>query len=461
MASTAPSRGDGSKRRSGSSSHHRSGGSKRGSSSGGAGGLAADLRKGNPLWMKSDFICRYKCTNALPDVPQDPKLLQYPFDPMRYVRRGPGGSALEKAYSQAAPILSEPDLGVPIDLIDPDQYTVTGEEPQLHELDLELIEGQASLEERKVERGAPMPWFLATYYVDPLAAKEYRGELNSKLEDDNMLLSPSVQRAVQNEDSVDARIGIVEDSFAEAAAMVPGQLQHPQKKGVSAVEVTPLLPDVDRWGIDLVHAAFDEPPPQVLPARQSKDGATIVQGGRPIIQGLASENEQWMAYLVPTTAKRKADGVDVDEPADERKATEYRRLRSYTFANVADTEEKKKEAGKTNLIYRPGGTGPYLYKNLEDYFRLKKRVRTDETDETAADRDSLLVLRHDPTEEDIEAAAEKRQGIDDDQDDDFGDLGEEADDAGESAESVKEEPAGELEQEQHAQVTAADDGDDL
>ena len=412
----------------------------------------SDLRKENPLWSKSDFICRYKCTNSLPDVPQQPKLLQYPFDPMRYVRRGPSGTALEKAYSQSAPILAEPDLGVPIDLIDPEQYTVTGEEPQLHELDLELIEGQSSLELKKAERGAPMPWFLATYYVDPLAATEYRGELNSRLEDEDML-SPTVQRAVQNEDSVDARIGIVEDSFAEAAAMVAGQLRHPQKKGVTAVAVTPLLPDVDRWGIDLVHAAFDEPPPTVLPARQSKDGATIVVGGRPIIQGLSSEYEQWMAYLVPTS-KRKANDGEVDAPAEEEgKPTEYRRLRSYTFTNVADTDEKKKEAGKTNLIYRPDGEGPYLYKNPDNYFRLKKRVRTDETDETAADRDSLLVLRHDPTEDDMEQAATKRQEIDDDQDDPFGDLGEEAD-AGESAESATDE-------QQQTQVAAADDGDDL
>ena len=56
---------------------------------------AADMRKLNPLRAKSDFICRYKCTNNLPDVPQPPKLLQYPFDPMRYIRRGPSTTALE------------------------------------------------------------------------------------------------------------------------------------------------------------------------------------------------------------------------------------------------------------------------------------------------------------------------------------------------------------------------------
>ena len=461
MSSRDPKRRPSSSR---SSKHHRS------SASGGG-----ESRRDNPLRAKSDFICRYKCTNTLPDVPQDPKLLQYPFDPMRYIRRGPSGSALEKAYSQSAPILAEPDLGVPIDLIDPEQYTVTGQEPQLHELDLELIEGQSSLEEKKEERGAPMPWFLATYYVDPLAAKEARGELNDMGNWEDDMLSPNIQRTVKNEDSVDARIGIVEDSFAEAAAMAPGKLQHATKKGVTAVEVTPLLPDVDRWGIALVHAAFDEQPPGALPARQAKDGAQIVKGGRPIIQGLSSENEQWMAYLVPTS-KRKAGedesegaAAEADAEADaevDGKPIEYRRLRSYTFANVADTEAKKKEAGKTNLIYRTEESGPYLYKNLDNYFRLKKRVRTDETDETAADRDSLLVLRHDPTEEEIEEFSDKRKEIDDDQEEeDFGDddIGEEAS-AGESQSGAAEgDGEGDTvkDEQQDTEVAAAEEGDDL
>ena len=424
--------------------------------------------KANPLRAKSDFICRYKCTNNLPDVPQEPKILQYPFDPMRYIRRGPTGSALEKAYSQSQPILAEPDLGVPIDLIDPGQYTVTGQEPALNAADLELIEGQKSLEEEKEVRGAPMPWFLATYYVDPLAAKEARGEIGAMAMPGEDFTAVDAVTA-KSEDSIDSRINVIEDTFADAAQMAARTLKHPTKKGVVAVEVTPLLPDVERWGTDTVHFAFDEPPPTALPERQAKDGSQIVAGGRPIIQGLSSENEMWMAYLVPTD-KRKAAEAELEAEAEgaegaEENPTEYRRLRSYTFTNVADTDEKKREAGKTNSIYRDGD-GPYLYKNMVNYFRLKKRVRTDDTDVEAADRDSLLVTRHDPTEADIDEAAGKRAEIDDegddDEGDDFGEIGEDNGEAGEDGETTPV-PLDSVQEDEEGAGTqvVGDDADDL
>ena len=173
-----------------------------------------------------------------------------------------------------------------------------------------------------------------------------------------------------------------------------------------------------------------------------------------------------MAYLTPTE-KRKAAEAELEAEAEgaEEKPTEYRRLRSYTFTNVADTEVKKKEAGKTNAIYREGD-GPYLYKNMVNYFRLKKRVRTDDTDVEAADRDSLLVTRHDPTEADIEEAAGKRAEIDDEGDDDDGeDFGEIGEDGGEAEEDGETTPSGldtvKEDQEGGEAEAAGDDADDL
>ena len=365
---------------------------------------AADMRKLNPLRAKSDFICRYKCTNNLPDVPQPPKLLQYPFDPMRYIRRGPSTTALEESYSQTAPILAEPDLGVPIDLIDPEQYTVTGQEPPLNELDRELIEGQ----EAKKSSGpaAPMPWFLQTYYVDPLAKEAAK---NTTWEDD--MLSPGRKEQMASEASVDTRIQIVEKTFAEAAELgASGNegLQHKQKRGVHAVEVTEFLPDVERWGVDLVHTSFDDAPPNQLSEKQAKGGVRIKEGGMPMIQGLSSETGMWMAYMVPTT-KRKAEeaGAEAEAEPGAAEPVHYRRLRSYNHEDVSESDEAK----KTHLVYRPGGSGPYFYKKFASHFRLRKRLRTDEEDDTAADRDNLTVVRRDPDEEELEDAAAKREEI--------------------------------------------------
>jgi hypothetical protein len=73
-------------------------------------------------WMakqpQSKFICPLKFRNSLPDIPFDPKLLEYPFDPDRFVRYQP--TSLEKNFKFK--IFSEPDLGITIDLIDPTAY---------------------------------------------------------------------------------------------------------------------------------------------------------------------------------------------------------------------------------------------------------------------------------------------------------------------------------------------------
>lgn len=56
----------------------------------------------------------------MPDVPFDPKFLAYPFDANRFINYKP--TSLEKNYKWE--LLTENDLGVKIDLINPDTYAL-------------------------------------------------------------------------------------------------------------------------------------------------------------------------------------------------------------------------------------------------------------------------------------------------------------------------------------------------
>jgi hypothetical protein len=427
-----------------------------------------EIRKHNALRAKSDFICRYKCTNTLPDIPQEPKLLKYPFDPMRYVKREAHGTGLEKAFNRHAPILSEPDLGVPIDLLDPEQYHVTGREPRLHPKDQELIDSQKEEEKGKETRAQAMPWFISTQYVDTNVSQsrkhvsEWEGDMTSPK-------GRAYMDALQEEESIDSRLEIADRTFADAAQVdelhKDGKLVHKDKPGVTSVEVMPLLPDVSRWGLSFVLTAFDEAPPQRLTKRSARDGAEIDPAGMPIIQGLqglGDNPEQWMAYLMPLKRKEAAaepDGSgdgdsaaassssgaadDAEEgesgagaapaagaagggpaPSDESAATdggggdgngdgdgndppiEYRRLRSYTFEKVAMGEVRDGIAGdgrrESTLIHEDSDSGVMWYKNLDMFYRLTKRRKTEDSDNTMDDRDSLLVRRHESTEAELE-----------------------------------------------------------
>ena len=67
---------------------------------------------------RSGFICRMKFRNEAPEIPFEPKFLAYPFDPTRLTRYQT--TDLEKNYKFS--IHTEPDLGIHIDLIEPEQY---------------------------------------------------------------------------------------------------------------------------------------------------------------------------------------------------------------------------------------------------------------------------------------------------------------------------------------------------
>jgi len=65
------------------------------------------------------FLGKLKYRNTLPDLPFDPKLLQYPFDPLRFVRYSPHTTLETKFKFEMRP---EPNLGIHIDLIDMAKY---------------------------------------------------------------------------------------------------------------------------------------------------------------------------------------------------------------------------------------------------------------------------------------------------------------------------------------------------
>ncbi|KAJ8308672.1 hypothetical protein KUTeg_013546 [Tegillarca granosa] len=69
---------------------------------------------------RSELVCRVKYNNTLPDIPFDPKFITYPFESNRFVDYKP--TSLERSYKYD--LLTEHDLGVTIDLINPDTYKV-------------------------------------------------------------------------------------------------------------------------------------------------------------------------------------------------------------------------------------------------------------------------------------------------------------------------------------------------
>ena len=86
---------------------------------GGAAGAAHKPSRQGDGEERKDLICRVKYCNNLPDIPFDPKFIAYPFDTQRFISYNPTG--LERNYKYE--LLTEHDLGVTIDLINPEAYS--------------------------------------------------------------------------------------------------------------------------------------------------------------------------------------------------------------------------------------------------------------------------------------------------------------------------------------------------
>lgn len=69
---------------------------------------------------QKQLICRVKYSNTLPDIPFDPKFISYPFEANRFVQYNP--TSLERNFKYD--LLTEHDLGVSIDLINPAAYAI-------------------------------------------------------------------------------------------------------------------------------------------------------------------------------------------------------------------------------------------------------------------------------------------------------------------------------------------------
>jgi len=85
---------------------------------------------------QKQLLCRMKYSNTLPDIPFDPKFISYPFEAHRFVQYNP--TSLERNFKYD--LLTEHDLGVPIDLINPEVYAIGSASTQPDLEDERLLE---------------------------------------------------------------------------------------------------------------------------------------------------------------------------------------------------------------------------------------------------------------------------------------------------------------------------------
>lgn len=335
---------------------------------------------------KSELVCRVKYCNTLPDIPFDPKFITYPFLSNRFVEYKP--TSLERNYKHD--LLTEHDLGVTIDLINPDTYAIDPLAVLHHEDERLLEEDSLTPQDSKRSRhhNKAVPWLKKTEYI----SNEFNryGNTSEKTE---TKVGYNVKKLFKQETlAMDraSQIDAINKTFADAQKPIE---MHYSKKGVHAVEILPVFPDSQLWRYPFAQVMFDSDPAPVTQLEEMSQA---------MIRGVVDESgEQFVAYFLPTEdtmRKRKRDADEGVEYMDEDEY-DYKMAREYNW-NVKNKASKGYEENYF-FVFRDGSVH---YNELETRVRLSKR----RLKPGMQPNNSRLVVRHRPLNETEFTVQEKR-----------------------------------------------------
>ncbi|XP_053253608.1 RNA polymerase II-associated factor 1 homolog [Podarcis raffonei] len=365
---------------------------------------------------RSGVVCRVKYCNSLPDIPFDPKFITYPFDQNRFVQYK--ATSLEKQHKHD--LLTEPDLGVTIDLINPDTYRIDPNvllDPADEKLLEEEIQAPTS-SKRSQQHAKVVPWMRKTEYI----STEFNryGVSNEKPE---VKIGVSVKQQFTEEEIYkdrDSQIAAIEKTFEDAQKSIA---QHYSKPRVTPVEVMPVFPDFKMWINPCAQVIFDSDPAP----KDTSGSAALEMMSQAMIRGMMDEEgNQFVAYFLPvddTMRKRKRDQDEEMDYAPED-VYEYKIAREYNW-NVKNKASKGYEENYF-FIFREGD-GVY-YNELETRVRLsKRRAKAGVQSGTNA----VLVVKHrDMNEKELEAQEARKAQLEnhepEEEEEEEMDLGKEA-----------------------------------
>ncbi|XP_078675257.1 RNA polymerase II-associated factor 1 homolog [Branchiostoma floridae x Branchiostoma belcheri] len=335
-------------------------------------GLSAEKR--------SELVCRPKYTNALPDIPFDPKFITYPFESNRFVQYNP--TSLERSYKHE--LLTEHDLGVTIDLINPDTYAIDAE-AYLDPLDEKLLEEDMSTPQdskRSRHHAKNVSWLRRTEYI----STEYN-RFTPSSEKAETKIGHSIKKQFKEEDIYkdrESQIAAIEKTFEDVKTPIT---QHYSKGDrVQPLEVLEFFPDFENWAFPCAQVIFDTDPAP----RGKSVPAAVEEMSQAMIRGMVDEEgDQFVGYFLPVeetvTKRKREEESEVDYVPEEE--YDYMMAREYNW-NVKNKSSRGYEENYF-VVFKEDGV---YYNELETRVRLSKRRA--KGGQGIQSRTSRLVVKH-------------------------------------------------------------------
>ncbi|CAG0883333.1 unnamed protein product [Darwinula stevensoni] len=290
----------------------------------------------------------------LPDKrphPEKPRFVSY------------NATSLERSYKWE--VLTEPDLGVSIDLINLEAYEPQPD-AQLDPADERLLEEDAHAQQdskRSRHHAKSVSWLRRTEYISTELTR-FQPQTIDKVE---AKVGYNIKKMYKEENlymDKESQMKAIDKTFDDAKKPIK---EHYSKPGVVPVEILPVLPDFQLWKYPWAQVIFDsDPAPSGHPSMLQQE-----EMSQAMIRGVMDESgEQFVAYFLPTEdtlEKRRKDFQEGVEYKDDEEY-EYRMAREYNW-NVKNKASGGYEENHF-FISRPDGM---YYNTLETRVRLTKR----------------------------------------------------------------------------------------
>ncbi|VDD79318.1 unnamed protein product [Mesocestoides corti] len=374
-----------------------------------------DLRQGPSisqcfLFRQETILCRVKYHNNLPDIAFDPKFLTYPFESSRFVQYA--ATSLERNHKHE--LLCETDVGVDVDLIDPDVFA-PDPSATLHPDDEKLLEDDDSnaLNDRKSRHQRSVAWLRKTEYL----STEHYNKWN-KTEKIETKLGHNIKQRFTEEivyRDRESQISAIQATFAAAKKPIK---RHYSKPGVHAVEVLPLLPDFKLWRYPCAQVIFDDDP--------ARKGQSVTEQraevNQAVIRGMVDETgDHFVVYFLPTEETKQLRRLDAENHVafTEGASYEYEKAREYnwnvknkTMANYEENyfflETRVRLSKRRKLQSSFGGTSTAALQPPSK-MRLIVQHRDFTYEELQAQTARLDMLKHESEDEEEEEQAQNQE----------------------------------------------------
>ncbi|KAL1533434.1 Protein PAF1 [Salvia divinorum] len=283
----------------------------------------------NRLKKPTTFLCKLKFRNELPDPSAKMKLLSLKRDPDRYCKYQI--TSLEKNWKPQLHV--EPDLGIPLDLLDLSVYNPPkGEQIPLDPEDEDLLRDDDPItpsktdgikkKERPTDKG--VSWLVKTQYISPLSIESTKQSLTEKQAKE--LREYRGRSLLENLNSRDRKIQDIVASF-EACKTKP---VHAVNRHLQPRRILPLLPDFNRYEDHFVVATFDSAPTvdsEIYRKLTAADRDEYEQKAVMRSYGSTSTDSErpngFLAYMVPSVDEIEKDIYDETEDVSYSWVREY------------------------------------------------------------------------------------------------------------------------------------------